>query len=147
MKPSQNGKEDEEKKRKLLNKILDRISTESTIEIADLIVKDEINRKMTQLLEDVKAIGMTMDDYVRSKNTSVDALRAQYEKEVTEMYKIELALEKISDDEKVTVEDADIQALFAGIKDEKEKESAQKNAYFYATVIKRQKTLDHLLSL
>lgn len=137
----------EENKRKLLNQVLDKIAHATELEMSDLIMKDEINRRLTQLLDDVKQIGMTVEEYVRSKNTTLDALKAQYAHEIEDMYKIELALEKISDEEKIVVEDKDLAAMFANITDEKAREQAKKNAYFYATIIKRQKTLDHLLGL
>lgn len=137
----------EENKRKLLNAILDKIAHSTNLEMSDLIMKDEINRRLTQLLDDVKQIGMSVEEYARSKNTTLDAMKAQYEHEIEDMYKIELALEKISDDEKIVVEDKDIDAMLGNITDPKAREQAQKNAYFYATIIRRQKTLDHLLSL
>ena len=137
----------EENKRKMLNAILDKLAHDSTIEMSDLIMKDEVNRRLTQLLDDVKQIGMTVEEYARSKNTSLEAMKAQFEHEIEDMYKIELGLEKISDEAKITVEESDLAAMLGNITDPKAKEQAQKNAYFYATVIKRQKTLDHLLSL
>ncbi len=137
----------EENKRKMLNTILDKLAHDSTIEMSDLIMKDEVNRRLTQLLDDVKQIGMTVEEYARSKNTTLEAMKAQFEHEIEDMYKIELGLEKISDEAKITVEESDLAAMFGNITDPKAKEQAQKNAYFYATVIKRQKTLDHLLSL
>ncbi len=137
----------EENKRKLLNSILDKIAHSTDLEMSDLIMKDEINRRLTQLLEDVKQIGMSVEEYARSKNTTLDAMKAQYEHEIEDMYKIELALEKISDDEKIVVEEKDIDEMLGNITDPKAREQAHKNAYFYATIIKRQKTLDHLLAL
>lgn len=146
VKPEDKNKS-EENKRKMLNAILDKLAHDSTVEMSDLIMKDEVNRRLTQLLDDVKQIGMTVEEYARSKNTTLEAMKAQFEHEIEDMYKIELGLEKISDEAKITVEESDLAAMLGNITDPKAKEQAQKNAYFYATVIKRQKTLDHLLSL
>lgn len=146
VKPEDKNKS-EENKRKMLNVILDKLAHDSTVEMSDLIMKDEVNRRLTQLLDDVKQIGMTVEEYARSKNTTLEAMKAQFEHEIEDMYKIELGLEKISDEAKITVEESDLAAMLGNITDPKAKEQAQKNAYFYATVIKRQKTLDHLLSL
>jgi len=47
----------------------------------------------------------------------------------------------------INVEKEDLDKLFANIKDEKEKEQARQNAYFYASILRKQKTLDLLLNL
>ena len=90
---------------------------------------------------------MGIDDYVRSKNTTVETLRGQFAKEIRDMYIMEFALEKIADDHKITVENSDLEKVFSSIDDPKKKKDAQANAYYYASVLKKQKTLDFLLSL
>lgn len=140
-------KKDEEKRQLLLNKILESILKASTIEISDIIIQDEVNRRLSQLIDDVRQAGMGIDDYVRSKNTTVETLRGQFAKEIRDMYIMEFALEKIADDHKITVENSDLEKVFSSIDDPKKKKDAQANAYYYASVLKKQKTLDFLLSL
>lgn len=149
--PGQDKKPDaskeEEKKQKLLNTILDKLVATAKLEISPLIIEDEVNHRMTKLIDDVRAAGMTLENYASSKNTTIEAVRVQFSKEVGEMYTIELALEKIADEAKITVEKADIDKMLAAITDEKKQKEAQENAYVYASILKRQKTLDHLLGL
>ncbi len=137
----------EEKKNQILNKIFDFLLKKSTVEISDLIIESEINNKLTQLVDDVRKIGMTIEAYLKTKNETMDSIKAKYTKEITEMYKMEFILEKIAEDEKIIVEDKDLEVLFGNIKDEKQKEDAKRNAYFYASLLKRQKTLDYLYGL
>ena len=81
------------------------------------------------------------------KNITKEQLTNQIRKEIEESYKIEFILQEIADSENIKVEQADLDRIFASIKDEKEKESARKNAYYYAAVLRKQKTLDYINSL
>lgn len=140
-------KTQEQRKVNLLNKIFEALSQKSTIEISDLIVQDEVNRKLASLLDEVKKLGMTIDQYVNSRNTTVEALRESYRKEIVDMYKIELVLEMIADDGKITVEKSDLDKILSAIEDPKAREEARANSYLYASILKRQKTLDYILGL
>lgn len=150
--PGQSGekkeKPDEEAaKRTLLNKVLDAILNNVKVEIPDLLIEDELNKRLAQLVDDVRKAGLTLENYLRSKNETIDSIKAKYRKEIEEIYKLEFALDEISDDAKITVGQEDLDKVFATIADEKAREEAKKNSYFYASVLKRQKTLDFLVSL
>ena len=54
---------------------------------------------------------------------------------------------KISDKEDIKVEKTDLDKLFVNIKDEKERKKAEQNSYYYATILRKQKTLDYINSL
>jgi trigger factor len=141
-------KEDQEaKKIDLLNKMLDALLKTVEIEMSDLIVEEELNRRLAQLVDDVRKIGMTVENYAQSKNTTIDGLKESYKKEIADTYKLELALEEIANDAGITVEKQDLEKLFQSIQDEKARKDAEANAYFYASFLKRQKTLDYLVSL
>lgn len=135
------------KKDKILNEALSLLLKEVKCEIPPLLVESELNRKLTQLLDDVQKIGLTVDSYLQSKGLTMDRLKEQYTREITDMYKLEFILLDIADKEKIEVTDADMNKLFDNLKEAKEKESAKANAYFYASVLRKQKTLDFLISL
>jgi len=135
------------KSQRLLNLILSGLFEATQFEIADLVIDEEIERRLVKLVDDVQKLGLTMENYLKSKNLTLDKLKEQYRKEIIEMYKAEFILSEIADIEKIQVEDKDLQALFAGIKDEKDRQAAQKNAYFYAGLVRKQKTLDFLIGL
>jgi len=126
---------------------LQAVLSEAKVEIADVILDEEVEKKLTRLVDDIQKIGLTMDGYLKSKNITKEQLHAQIRKEIEESYKIEFILQKIADEEKITVEQADLDKIFASIKDQKEKEMAKNNAYYYAAVLRKQKTLDYINSL
>ena len=77
----------------------------------------------------------------------MESLKAQFRKETEDTYKLEFILAEISDKENIKVEQVDLNKLFVNIKDEKERIKAEQNSYYYATILRKQKTLDYLISL
>jgi len=140
-------KDKSKKEDKSLNVSLETLLKTAKIEIADLVVEDELNRRLSALVDDVRRIGLTIDKYARSKNTTVDKIKEDIKKQIIDTYKIEFLLAEIADREKIVVDQKEIDKLFSQIKDEKERKTAQANAYHYASVLRKQKTLDFLKNL
>jgi len=102
---------------------------------------------LTRLLDDIQKIGLTVDNYLKSKKLTMEQLKASYRKEIEDTYKLEFILSEIADRENISVEKEDLDKLFSNIKEEKERKAAEANSYFYASILRKQKTLDYLLSL
>ncbi|VVA44013.1 Trigger factor [Candidatus Roizmanbacteria bacterium] len=145
--PAGGAKKPEEDKNKLLNEVLTALLNESKIEISDLVIEEEISHRLTHLFDEIQKIGLTTENYLKSKSLTMDSLKAQFRKETEDTYKLEFILAEIADKENLKVEQADLDKLFVNIKDEKEKKTATQNSYYYATILRKQKTLDYLISL
>lgn len=126
-----------------LNALVDKVK----VEISDVILDDEVNRRMTKLIDDIQKLGMTVENYVKAKNITVDKLKEQFKKEIEETYRVEFILQQIGDDEKIQVEKEDLDKMMAGIKDEKDKQAFMQNAYYYASLLRKQKILEHLITV
>ena len=135
------------KKDKLFNEVLTAILKEVVCDVSPLIIEAELNKRLSQLVDDVQKLGLTVDAYLQSKGLKMEQLKKQYGDEIAQMYKLEFILMEIADQEKITVGQEEIQKIFDSIKDEKEKASAQANSYFYASVLRKQKTLDYIIGL
>lgn len=145
--PVGGAKKQEEDKSKLLNEVLTALLKETKLEISDLVVDEEINHRLTHLVDEIQKIGLTTENYLKSKNLTMESLKAQFRKETEDTYKLEFILAEIADKENIKVEKTDLDRLFVNIKDEKERKMAEQNSYYYATVLRKQKTLDYLISL
>jgi trigger factor len=145
--PQDPQKKEAERQQELLNKALDAVLKEVKCEISELLIEEELNQRLTRLVDDIQKLGLTTDGYLKSKNLTMDDLKMQFTKEIEEMYKMEFILMAIADDAKINVEQADLDKLFGSISNEKEKAEAQQNAYFYASILRKQKTLDYLAEL
>jgi len=141
------AKKPEEDNSKLLNEVLTALLNESKIEVSDLVIDDEVNHRLTHLIDEIQKIGLTTEKYLKSKNLTMDSLKDQFKKETEDTYKLEFILAEVADKENLKVEQADLDKLFINIKDEKERKTAEQNSYYYATILRKQKTLDYLISL
>lgn len=126
---------------------LEALLKEAKVEISDLIVEEEQEKRLSKLVDDVQKVGLSMDSYLKSKNLTQQDLTDQVRKEIEESYKLEFIIQKIADEEKIVVDDAELDHIFANIKDEKEKQMAKANAYYYAAFMRKQKALDYINSL
>ena len=130
---SEPEKEDaERKKQKTLNALLEAMITKTKIEIPDLLIEAELEHKLTGLLDEVQKIGLTIDGYLKSKNTNMDDLKAKYRHEIDETYRVEFILNEIADLNNIQVDQVDLDKIFENIEDEKAKQTALQNSYFYA---------------
>lgn len=141
------AKKPEKDKNKLLNEILTALLKETKLEVSDLVVDEEINHRLTHLVDEIQKIGLTTENYLKSKNLTMESLKAQFKKETEDTYKLEFVLAEIADKENIKVEKTDLDKLFLNIRDEKERKKAEQNSYYYATILRKQKTLDYLISL
>lgn len=136
-----------ESKQKLLNEILTALLKDSRVELSDLIVEEELNTRLARLLDEIAKIGLTVESYLKSKNLTMDMLKAQLRREIEDTHKLEFILNEIADKEEIQVDPKELEQLFVGIKDQTERAAAQRNSYFYAALLRKQKTLDFLTTL
>lgn len=130
-----------------LSEVFTALLASTECEVPDLLVQEEVNRKLGQLVDDVRKVGLTLDKYLESKQTTLDNMKAQITKDTDEMYKIEFVLAKIAEEEKLLVDQTELDAVLAGAKTDKEKEVAKANLAWYETLLRKQKVIDFLNSL
>lgn len=148
--PGKEGEEkpkEEEKGHNQLNAVLEALIKNTKCEISDIIIEDELETRLTRLLDDIQRLGLTVDAYLKSKNLTIDDMRAQIAKEIEDTYKIEFILMEVAEKEKINVEKEDLDKLFGSIQEVKDRQAAEQNAYFYASILRKQKTLDFLTNL
>ncbi|PJE63942.1 hypothetical protein COU89_00535 [Candidatus Roizmanbacteria bacterium CG10_big_fil_rev_8_21_14_0_10_45_7] len=150
--PGKDAKKEEEKDKHSktddrLQKILDLVMKETELEISDLIVDHELNRRLASLHDEIAKLGMTVDQYLRARQETQDTLRAKIKKEVVDLYTLEFLLDAIAQEEKIEIGEKELEAIYAQAKNEKDKEAMKQNAYFYSRLVRKQKTLDYLASL
>ena len=144
----QESKSDEQPKRqKMLNATLEALLKNTDITIPAILVKNETDRRLANLIDEIKKLGLTIDTYAKSKNMTPQQVREQVSREVENTYKLEFLLDYITGAEKITVDEKEINEAINKVEDESEREAIGKNKYYFANLIRRQKTLDRMLSL
>lgn len=140
------GKENEAKKPPL-EEIMKVILSDAKVKVPAVLVDQEADRLLSQLLNDIKRLGLSLDQYLGSTNRKPEDLRAEYAKRAEEDIKLEFILQKIAELEKVTVEDKEIEEAISKAKDPNERASMEQNRYLLAGILRQQKTLDLLMNL
>lgn len=137
------GKEQEVKFEDIVKALLESV----TSEIPGILVDNETDRLLSQTLEDVKKLGLTLDQYLTSTGKTPEALREEYRKKAQNDIALEFALAKISEEEHIAVESKEIDEAIQKTKDPKERENLENNKYVLANILRQQKTLDFLKNL
>jgi len=117
------------------------------VRIPKIIIDQEVDRLLAQTLDEVKRLGLTLDQYLASTGRNIDALRQEYEKKAENDIQLEFLLQKIAENEKITVEEKEIDEAITQAKTDAEKQNLQNNRYLLASIIRQQKTLDFLRQL
>ncbi|HRN70595.1 MAG TPA: hypothetical protein PLS49_05410, partial [Candidatus Woesebacteria bacterium] len=126
---------------------LDALMAEAKVEVSDLILDEEMQKRLAKLVDDMQRVGITMEAYLQSKNITKEQLQDQIKKEIEDSYKIEFILQEIADTEDIKIEQAELEKLFANVKTDADRKAIEQNAYYYAALLRKQKTLDYINSL
>jgi FKBP-type peptidyl-prolyl cis-trans isomerase (trigger factor) len=140
------GKE-EKKPGDSIDEILDVALKTAKITVPHVLTENESGRLLTQLLEELKKLGLTLDQYLNSRNITAEQLKSEYNLKAENDLKLEFFLRKVADEEKITVEKEDIERALATIENPKEREEIMKNPYLVASIIRQQKTVTFLSEL
>lgn len=116
------------------------------VTIPSVLIEKEADRLLSQTLDEIKRLGMNLDQYLSSTNRTAQNLRVEYAEKAQNDLKLEFTLQKVAESEKITVDEREIQKTIEGAKPE-ERQSLQSNRYLLASIIRQQKTLDFLKSL
>lgn len=140
-------KKQQEQHKMTLRELLDALLSVITCQIPDLLIETEVNRSLSELLDQTKKLGLTVDQYLASTGKNAEAIRKEYAENARRSLTLEFALEAIADKEGLFVSDDDIQTAIKAAKTEEERAALAKERYYLASILRRQKTLDFLAAL
>jgi FKBP-type peptidyl-prolyl cis-trans isomerase (trigger factor) len=138
------GKEQQEPK---MEDIVEALLANVTVTIPSLLVDQEVDRLLAQTLDEVKTLGLTLDQYLASTKKTPEELRKDYAEKAENDIKIEFVLQKIAEEEKIAVEEKEVEEAIARAKSDQERANLQANRYLLANILRQQKTLDFLKNL
>ncbi len=94
----------EEKEQVVIKTLLDTVK----VKIPQILMDEEVNARLSSLLERVEKLGLNLDSYLNSIGKTAQGLREDYKKQAEETLKFDLALAKIIDQDKITVAESEI---------------------------------------
>jgi len=92
--PTEADKKAQEVKR--LQTAFDTLLTSVKIELPQILVDEEVNIQLSKLVDQVKAIGMTIEQYLSAKQLTAEKLRADYEKTARDALTLNLGLDAVA---------------------------------------------------
>jgi FKBP-type peptidyl-prolyl cis-trans isomerase (trigger factor) len=147
--PGQEPKKEEEEKpqKPSLDELLQAVYGTITMNIPLILMEQEVNRLLSDLIDQTKKLGLTVEQYLSSTGRTADSIKHEYEEQAKRTLTLEFALEEIADKEGILISDDDIDAVLKSAKSEDEKKALEQQRYYLATILRRQKTIDMLAAL
>ncbi len=147
--PGSDQKPEEEKadKKQSIDDILKSVYENVSVTLPSLLLEHEVNRLLSELIDQTKKLGLTVEQYLSSSGRTNESVRLEYAQQAKRTLTLELAIEEIADKEGILVSDDDIDMVIKTAKSDQEKTALQKERYYLASILRRQKTLDFLSAI
>ena len=119
------------------------------VEIPDILTADEVNRMLSRLVDQTASIGLTVQEYLKSRGKTGDQLRNDYAKTAEQTLKMEFILSEIAKQKDFKVADSQVDDFIKAAPDkniQKQLASREQKVYIQHLLLKR-RVVDYLLSL
>ncbi|MDD3998610.1 MAG: trigger factor [Candidatus Shapirobacteria bacterium] len=123
------------------DKIIDLILKHTQIELPGVLLNNDVNRRLSDLVEHLDSAKLSIDQYLKSKNTTLPKYREELESQIKKDWTLNLAINQIAVDKKIKVEEKEINDIFTKNPELKKDPNL---VYFLLT---QQKVLDYLQSI
>ncbi len=90
--------------------VVDKVISGSTICFPDVMVEEAVDSRLAELQESLKERKVTLDDYLRHTDQTLDQVRDRFAEEFRKLLIATLVFREIMDRENITVEEDDIKA-------------------------------------
>ncbi len=153
--PDSKESDKKEDKKKVLSreekeqKVIKALGKSIKITIPRPLIEEEVNRRLSDLLQRIEKLGLTLEAYLASIGKTADAIRKDYEEQAKEAIRFDLILGKIVVEEKINVSKEEVEqtlkAYSQGDKPGTPPSGDQKA--LIETVLKKRAALDALCAL
>lgn len=129
------------------NLIIKALVEDAKLEVADLLVEDEVNRMFSRIIQQTQALGMSMEEFLKAQGKTVEEMQEMYKKDAEESIKAEFILSHLIEQEKIEVTDSEIEEMIDAVGDEKTKEQMQSpiQKLYIKTVLAKNKLLTKII--
>jgi len=136
----------EEKEQKVIETLMETVK----VDVPTLLVEEEVNYRLSQLLERIEKLGLSLEKYLESTGKTAESLREEYESQTKQSLALELILNKIAADEKLEIEEKELDEVLkmsASLKGQSGQETSQGEREAIKNILLRRKALAFLTSL
>lgn len=123
------------------NKIFEIILKHSQVQLPPILIESDVNQRLSQLVDQILQAGLTIEQYLKSKGTTLEKYKQELVSQLTKEWTLNLAVSAIAKKNKITVGKKDIDELMA--KDPK----IPNNPNLIYFILEQQKVIDFLKTL
>jgi FKBP-type peptidyl-prolyl cis-trans isomerase (trigger factor) len=148
--PDKAGQDEKEKPTgPTIDQILEEVIKTAKVEIPEVLLEQEVNRLLSNTIDQVNSMGMTIDQYLQSRGKSSEQLRHEYRHSAENSLKLEFIMAKIALENNIDVDNKEIEDIIAKTQEPTAKKAleSQEQQNYLKAILRRQKTLDFLKSL
>jgi trigger factor len=92
---------DQQAKDKRRGKIIESLLEKTKLEVPAIFVESELDKIVNQMKEDTKRFGLSFEEYLKRVEKTEEQMRAEFREQATKRAKLQLALNKLAEDEKI----------------------------------------------
>ena len=81
---------------KKTDEILKKLIEFSRVQLARLIIDNDLNRKLSDLIDQTQQAGITIDSYLKNRNQSLENYKKEMEQRISEEWTLNLAISQIA---------------------------------------------------
>lgn len=148
--PDKKGEEKEETREKKEQRIIEALIKSIKVEIPLLLIEEEVNHRLSQLLERIEKLGLSLEKYLESISKTPESLRKEYQDQARQALALELILSKIAQDEKLEVSEKELEEVIkmsSSIDKDKNEGEKENQREIIKNILLKRKALEFLTSL
>ena len=126
-------KKDEKDQNVLILSLLETVK----IEIPKLLIDEEVNARLSQVLERIEKLGLALEGYLKSVGKTPEGLRAEYEVQAKNSIALELILNEVANEEKLDVTEAEIEDFIKTTGEEVSKVNKEQRDVLRRVILRR----------
>ncbi|HWS49260.1 MAG TPA: trigger factor [Candidatus Methanoperedens sp.] len=128
-------------KKAKMDQIVSLFTKFAKVELPTILLNNDVNRRLGDLVEQLQSANLSLEQYLKSKNITLPQYREEQEKQIKNDWTLNLAINQIAVDQKITVQKEEIEGVFSKSPELKNDPNL---VYFLLT---QQKVLDYLQSI
>jgi len=129
--------------------VLEKLREKVQAEIPHILVDYEVQRMLSSLVDQVRSLGMTVDQYLSSQGKKAEEIQQEYHQVAERNLKDDSILQAVAAEEKIKVTAEEIEAAIEATPEEetKAKLREERGRAYLEDVLRKRKTIERLLDL
>lgn len=152
--PKDGGKPDQENKELSQNQkeelVIKTLITNSQATIPSMLIDEEVNSRLSKLLEQTEKLGITFEKYLQSIGKTLETLREEYKSQAKDSIILELTLNEIANKESIDISDSEVDAAVSASSADTnlaEKLNTPEQRSYIKSILRRRKAYSQLVAL